>query len=79
MFDIEGSFARATDPQSAHRENSGYQEDIGSIRTNVRRLVGLIRSGSGTVIGVCEVIDCIGPLTAHEFHKNARRADPEAR
>ena len=43
-------------------------------RTNIRETVGLIRSGSGTVIGVCDVVDCIGPLTAGEYRKNARKA-----
>jgi len=29
-------------------------------RTTVRETVGLIRIGSGTVIGVCDVVDCQG-------------------
>ncbi len=37
-------------------------------------MIGLIRSGSGNVIGVCKVIDCIGPLTSEQFLRNARRA-----
>jgi predicted kinase len=48
--------------------------EIRSARTNIREQVGLIRSGSGSIIGVCDVVDCIGPLTEDQFRKNARRA-----
>jgi len=48
--------------------------EIRGSRTNVRGRIGLIASGSGTVIGVCELVDCIGPLTAEEYSKNARKA-----
>jgi hypothetical protein len=43
-------------------------------RTLVRETIGLIASGSGTVIGVCEVVDCVGPLTEEQFRKNAKKA-----
>jgi hypothetical protein len=43
-------------------------------RTTIRGTIGLIASGSGTVIGVCDVVDCIGPLTANGFRKNATKA-----
>ncbi len=48
--------------------------EIRSARTNIREQVGLIRGGSGTIIGVCDVVDCIGPLTEDQFRKNARKA-----
>ena len=48
--------------------------EIRGSRTAVRGEVGFIRSGSGTVIGVCDVVDCRGPLTAEQFQKNARKA-----
>jgi hypothetical protein len=48
--------------------------EIRGSRTSVREAIGLVASGSGTVIGVCELIECVGPLTAEEFHKNAGRA-----
>jgi predicted kinase len=48
--------------------------EIRSARTNIREQVGLIRSSSGTVIGVCDVVDCIGPLTEEQLRKNARKA-----
>jgi len=47
--------------------------EIRGSRTNVREQIGLIRGGSGTIIGVCELIDCTGPLTAEQFRKNARK------
>jgi hypothetical protein len=40
----------------------------------IREQVGLIESGTGTVIGVCNVIDCIGPLTPEQWKRNARKA-----
>ena len=45
-----------------------YWEIRGS-RTSVRETIALVPSGSGTVIGVCDVVDCVGPLTAEAFHK----------
>jgi hypothetical protein len=43
-------------------------------RTIVRETVALVPSGSGTVVGVCNLVDCVGPLTAVEYRKNARKA-----
>jgi hypothetical protein len=43
-------------------------------RTLVRETVGLIASGSGKVIGVCDLVDCVGPLTEEQFRKNAKKA-----
>jgi hypothetical protein len=48
--------------------------EIRGARTTVRETIGLVPSGSGTVIGVCDLIDCVGPLTAQEFRKNAKKA-----
>jgi hypothetical protein len=48
--------------------------EIRSSRTNIRGPIGLICSGTGTVVGVCELIDCIGPLTNEQFRRNARKA-----
>jgi hypothetical protein len=48
--------------------------EIRGARTSVRGRIGLIASRSGTVIGVCDLVDCVGPLTAQEFRKNARKA-----
>jgi hypothetical protein len=48
--------------------------EIRGSRTSVRGQVALIASGSGTVVGVCDLVDCIGPLTAEEFRKNTKKA-----
>ena len=43
-------------------------------KTYVRETIALVASGSGTVIGVCELVDCIGPLSARVFQDNAKKA-----
>lgn len=48
--------------------------EIRGSRTAIRGTIGLIPSGSGTIAGVCEIVDCIGPLTAAVFRKNAVKA-----
>jgi hypothetical protein len=48
--------------------------EIRGSRTNIRGTIGLIESRSGTVVGLCEVIDSVGPLTAEEYSRNARKA-----
>lgn len=40
----------------------------------IRGAIGLIPSCSGTVAGSCDVVDCVGPLTAEVFRKNAAKA-----
>jgi hypothetical protein len=48
--------------------------EIRGSRTKIRGTVGLIQSRSGTVVGLCELVDCFGPMTAEEFRRNARKA-----
>jgi hypothetical protein len=48
--------------------------EIRGSRPKARGQIGLIASGSGTVIGTCDLVDCVGPLTAAEFRSNARQA-----
>lgn len=48
--------------------------EIRGSRSTIRGTIALIPSGSGTIAGVCELTDCIGPLTPHSFKKNARKA-----
>ena len=48
--------------------------EIRGSRTAIRGTVGLIESGSGKVVGLCEVVDCIGPLSANKFRVNCARA-----
>jgi hypothetical protein len=42
--------------------------------TTIRETIALVPSGTGTVTGVCDLVGCIGPLTAAEYRKNARKA-----
>ena len=39
-------------------------------RTHKRSRIALIQSGSGLVVGECDLIDCIGPLDKLMFTKN---------
>ena len=48
--------------------------EIRGARTSVRGRIGLIASRSGAVIGVCDLVDCVGPLSADAFRKNAKKA-----
>lgn len=47
--------------------------EIRGSATRVRGPIALIESGSGTVVGVCELTDCVGPLTLEEFRRALRR------
>ena len=44
--------------------------EIRSSNTNVRGPIALIRGGSGLVVGTCDLVDCIGPLTLQEVQEN---------
>jgi hypothetical protein len=48
--------------------------EIRGSRTKLRGTIGLIESRSGTIVGLCELVDCRGPLTAAEFRRNASKA-----
>jgi hypothetical protein len=48
--------------------------EIRGSRTKITGTIGLIFSGSGTIVGVCNLFNCRGPLSAREFRKNARKA-----
>ena len=48
--------------------------EIRGSKTAVRQTIALVPSGSGTVIGVCDVVGCVGPLTAEAYRKNAKKA-----
>ncbi len=48
--------------------------EIRGSRTSVRGQIALIRSGSGEVVGTCEIVDCIGPLNDQELRGNAPKA-----
>ena len=38
-------------------------------RTSIRGRIGLIESGAGQVVGTCEVIDVVGPLSAVDLRR----------
>jgi hypothetical protein len=59
------------DPQGFDGEKTW---EIRGSKTSVRETIALVPSGSGTVIGVCDVVDCVGPLTAEAYRKNAKKA-----
>jgi hypothetical protein len=42
-------------------------------RTRIRGLIALIQSGTGTVVGVCELVDVHGPLTRVELRRTTAR------
>jgi hypothetical protein len=41
--------------------------EMRSTNTKIRGLIGLIRKGSGQVVGVAELVDCQPPLSAQEY------------
>ena len=46
---------------------------IRGISTNIRGRIALIQGRSGQIIGTCEIVDCIGPMTLEELKAEARR------
>jgi len=59
--------------KSPHVENilSGKKTwDIRGSNTNIRGEIALIKSGSGTVVGTCHIIDVIGPLYFSDLEAN---------
>jgi hypothetical protein len=47
--------------------------EIRSRSTNIRGRVALIRSKSLTVVGTCEIVDVVGPLSEEDVRRHARR------
>jgi hypothetical protein len=48
--------------------------DIRRSKTTIRGRIALVPSGSGTVTGICDIVECLGPLTPDQFRKNAEKA-----
>lgn len=44
--------------------------EIRGSRVQFRGLVAIIASGTGTIVGTCELVDCIGPLTLESYNVN---------
>lgn len=47
--------------------------EIRGCYTHVRGKIALIRGGSGLIVGTCELVSVVGPLTLRELRKNARK------
>jgi hypothetical protein len=47
--------------------------EIRGSRTKIRGTIGLIESGSGTIVGCCELIDCKGPLSLSEMQHTVEK------
>ena len=47
--------------------------EIRGSRTSVRETIGLIPGGAGTVVVVCDLVECVEPLTADKVRKNAKK------
>lgn len=52
--------------------------EIRGSATAVRGPIALLQSGSGTIVGTCELIDVEGPLTAKKLRANAKRLNEKA-
>jgi hypothetical protein len=48
--------------------------EIRGSKTKIRGTIALIPSGSGTITGLCDLVDCIGPLSANQFRRNSAKA-----
>jgi len=62
--------------KSPHIENilSGKKTwEIRGSNTKIRGEIALIKSGSGTIVGKCKIIDVIGPLNFRDLEKNIGR------
>jgi hypothetical protein len=52
--------------------------EIRGSSTNVRGPIALIRSGSGKIVGTCDLVDVIGPLTLSDIQENASISGSDA-
>lgn len=48
--------------------------EIRGSRCHKRGKIALIESGSGTIVGTAELVDCIGPLSVADFNRNLRKS-----
>lgn len=48
--------------------------EIRSSATQMRERIALIRSGSGQIVGTCNVVGVVGPLSLADLKANARKA-----
>jgi hypothetical protein len=59
----------------AHRK----RWELRGMTTNIRGRIGLIRSGSGLVIGECKITDCLGPLDFETLRRTPNLSSEEHR
>jgi hypothetical protein len=52
--------------------------EIRGSATSIRGRIALLRSGASRVAGVCDLLDCEGPLALDHLRANAQRAGFEA-
>lgn len=52
--------------------------EIRGEKTNIRGTIALIRGGSGLIVGTCELVDVVGPLTLRQIQKKARKTGEAA-
>lgn len=52
--------------------------EIRGSSTNVRGPIALIRSGSGKIVGTCDLVEVIGPLTLSDIQENASISGSDA-
>src|SRR5689334_2504251 len=43
--------------------------ELRGMSTKIRGRIGLVRSGSGLVVGECDIADCLGPIELGELAK----------
>ena len=48
--------------------------DVRGSQTTIRGRIALVPRGSGTVTGICDIVECLGPLTQDQFRNNAEKA-----
>jgi hypothetical protein len=51
--------------------------ELRGLPTKIRGRIGLIRSGSGLVVGECEIADCIGPLNLETLKRTSNLTNKE--
>jgi hypothetical protein len=47
--------------------------EIRGSKTHIRGTIGLIEAGTGTVVGLCELVGCVGPLSLAEMRKHTKK------
>lgn len=52
--------------------------EIRGSKTHIRERIALIRAGSGKIVGTCDLVNSIGPLTIQELKENCRKAGFDA-